>query len=82
MFVCLCVYMCLGAGGKADPTRLRLTSLSDCMNDPLASKLKWRLKKLGASADDVASLFSVEKPVCNLLPLTQEQKDNPQVRLS
>jgi hypothetical protein len=52
------------------------------MNDPLASKLKWRLKKLGASADDVASLFSVEKPVCNLLPLTQEQKDNPQVRLS
>eukprot|EP01036_Dinobryon_divergens_P034528 gene34528-44631_t len=72
------IAFCLRNNLEADPTRLRLTSLSDCMNDPLASKLKWRLKKLGASADDVASLFSVEKPVCNLLPLTQEQRDNPQ----
>jgi tRNA A37 threonylcarbamoyladenosine dehydratase len=76
----VCMYDAAGAGGKADPTRLRLSSLSDCLNDPLAAKLKWRLKKLGAAAEDVPSLFSVEKPVCNLLPLSQEQRDNPQVR--
>ena len=74
------MYDATGAGGKADPTRLRLSSLSDCLNDPLAAKLKWRLKKLGAAAEAVPSLFSVEKPVCNLLPLSQEQRDNPQVR--
>jgi tRNA A37 threonylcarbamoyladenosine dehydratase len=33
----------MGAGGKADPTRLRISALSDCINDPLASKIKWCL---------------------------------------
>lgn len=35
----------MGAGGKADPTRLRISALADCINDPLASKIKWKLKK-------------------------------------
>jgi len=68
----------MGAGGKSDPTRLRISSLSDCINDPLAAKIKWKLKKHGVSAEDVMSLFSVEKPVCDLLPLSQEQQANPQ----
>lgn len=68
----------LGAGGKADPTRLRIAALSDCINDPLAQKLKWKLKKHQVSADDVTCVFSIEKPVCELLPLSEEQKNAPQ----
>jgi len=29
----------MGAGGKADPTKLRIGSLADCVKDPLASKV-------------------------------------------
>ena len=68
----------LGAGGKADPTRLRIAPLSDCINDPLAAKMKWKLKKHGIAAETVMSVFSIEKPICNLLPLDEEQKAAPQ----
>ena len=68
----------LGAGGKADPTRIRIAPISDCINDPLASKIKWKLKKHGVAAEDVMSVFSIEKPVCNLLPLDDDQKASPQ----
>lgn len=74
----IAVLTSMGAGGKADPTRLRICSLEDCINDPLASKLKWKLKKLGVPASHVTSIFSVEKPVCSLQPLTEEQKQAPQ----
>lgn len=63
----------MGAGGKADPTRLRIAPLSDCVNDPLASKIKWKLKKYAVDAESVMSLFSIEKPTVNLLPLDEEQ---------
>jgi hypothetical protein len=42
-------------------------------------KLRWKLKKHDVSAEDVMSVFSVEKPVCELLPLDDEQKQAPQV---
>lgn len=63
----------MGAGGKADPTRLRIAPLSECINDPLAAKIKWKLKKMEVSAEDVMSIFSVEKPMCTLLPLDEDQ---------
>ena len=69
----------MGAGGKADPTRLRISALADCINDPLASKIKWKLKKHEVDPEKVMSIFSVEKPMCDLLPLEEEQKNNPQV---
>lgn len=65
-------------GGKSDPTKLRIGSLSDCVNDPLASKIKWKLKKFGVSPDDVMTVFSAEKPVKELLPLSDEQHANPE----
>lgn len=70
----------MGAGGKADPTRLRVASLNDCINDPLASKIKWKLKKAHGvgSFDDVVCVFSNEKPIANLLPLSEEQRQAPQ----
>jgi len=75
------VLTAMGAGGKSDPTRIRISPLSDCVNDPLASKIKWKLrKKHGVSADSVMCVFSVEKPRCDLLPLDEEQRLAPQVR--
>lgn len=68
----------LGAGGKADPTRMRIAPLSDCINDPLASKIKWKLKKYGVQAEQVMAVFSIEKTVSELLPLDEEQVNNPQ----
>jgi len=68
----------LGAGGKADPTRLRVAPLSECINDPLASKIKWKLKKYNISPEQVMSVFSIEKPMCNLMPLDDDQKASPQ----
>ena len=47
--------------------------------DPLAQKIRWKLKKHGVAAEDVMSVFSVEKPVCELLPLDEEQRQAPQV---
>ena len=68
----------MGAGGKADPTRLRISALSDCTHDPLATKIKWKLKKHGVLPEQVMSVFSVEQPMVNLLPLEEEQKNSPQ----
>lgn len=68
----------MGAGGKADPTRLRISCLSDCIHDPLAAKMKWKLKKHNVSSDQIMALFSIEMPVCNLLPLEEEQRNAPQ----
>ena len=36
----------MGAGGKSDPTKLRVSSLHDVINDPLAQKIRWKLKKM------------------------------------
>ena len=30
----------MGAGGKCDPTRLRIGTLGDCVKDPLAAKVR------------------------------------------
>eukprot|EP00605_Chrysophyceae_sp_TOSAG23-4_P001473 GSChrysophyteH1.ASY1.ANO1.1609.1 assembled CDS len=68
----------MGAGGKSDPTRLRVAQLTDCINDPLCSKIKWKLKKHGVAADAVTGVFSNEKPCVNLLPLSDEQAASPQ----
>ena len=48
--------------------------------DPLAMKIRWKLKKHGVAAEDIMSVFSVEKPVCELLPLDEEQRQAPQVQ--
>jgi len=70
----------MGAGAKADPTRLHLATLGDVCNDPLAAKLKWRLKKSGLSSEKTGAIqviYSSEKPRMKLLPLSAEQSENP-----
>ncbi len=72
------VFTSMGAGAKADPTKLRIATLVNCIHDPLASKIKWKLKKHNISPDDVMCIFSIENPKANLLPLDEEQRQNPQ----
>ena len=47
------VISCMGAGAKADPTRLHIGDLNDATRDPLAHKVRWHLGKLqrGLSID-------------------------------
>lgn len=71
----------MGAGGKSDPTKLCIGTLGDVVKDPLASKMKWKLKKLGLTSDDIddiMTVYSAEKPQVELLPLSDEQHGNPQ----
>jgi len=60
----------LGAGGKADPTRLRIGTLADSSQDPLAMRLRARIAKFGAkvSPELVMFVFSTEEPPVSLLP--------------
>uniref|UniRef100_K3W7Z7 THIF-type NAD/FAD binding fold domain-containing protein n=1 Tax=Globisporangium ultimum (strain ATCC 200006 / CBS 805.95 / DAOM BR144) TaxID=431595 RepID=K3W7Z7_GLOUD len=66
-----------GAGAKADPTRLQIGSLSDAVRDPLATKMRYFLKKKKVSTTSITTVFSSEKSVCKLLPLDEEQAQNP-----
>lgn len=40
----------LGAGGKADPTKIHIASLGDIVADPLANKIRWVIRKTEAQA--------------------------------
>ncbi|RLN31569.1 hypothetical protein BBJ28_00009057 [Nothophytophthora sp. Chile5] len=67
-----------GAGAKADPTRLQIGSLKDAVRDPLATKIRYFLKKKGISSSEITTVFSSEKSVCKLLPLEGEQAEKPE----
>jgi tRNA A37 threonylcarbamoyladenosine dehydratase len=79
------VISCMGAGGKADPTRLHISDLRSAANDPLASKIRQSLKKYMKEASDDTSylddmdqltiLYSSEKTVVKLADFTAEQKE-------
>ena len=72
------VVTCMGAGGKSDPTRLHMGDLNSASRDPLAAKLRNRLKQIDpmiATSDLVTAVFSSEKVVMKLADFTQEQKE-------
>jgi tRNA A37 threonylcarbamoyladenosine dehydratase len=71
----------MGAALKSDPTRILMGTLRDAVRDPLATKIKWKLKKyMGLSEEDmehIKCVFSSESLVSSLLPLTEEQQEAP-----
>lgn len=86
------VVSCMGAGGKADLTRLHISDLQSAAKDPLATKLRQALKRLlkrnngdGRNHDDtflqdteqLAILYSSERTVVPLADLTPEQQAGP-----
>lgn len=83
------VVSCMGAGGKADVTRLHVGDLQSAAKDPLATKLRQTLKKLMKvndnedctsylqDMDKLSILYSSEKTVVKLAELTPEQQEAP-----
>jgi tRNA A37 threonylcarbamoyladenosine dehydratase len=79
------VVSCFGAGAKNDPTRIQIGDIGDAIKDPLASKVRWLMKQgedpipLKSSGDyGITAVFSCQKPVCDLLSLSDSQADNPE----
>jgi len=80
------VISCMGAGGKSDVTRLHISNLRTASRDPLASKLRQKLKKMLKKVelvkdesflddmDQIAVVYSSEKTVVKLADFTEEQK--------
>ena len=68
----------LGAALKADPTRLHIGELSTTSNDPLATRLRYMLRKRKVDIENIPIVFSSEKAVREMLPLEDDQMKNPQ----
>ena len=65
-----------GAGAKVDPTRVRVGDISETNVDPLARATRVLLKRKGIM-NGVDCVYSTEKAVVNLLPLTESQEEDP-----
>lgn len=59
----------MGAGGKMDPTKLKVTDISKTYNCPFAMKVRKRLKKLNIYKN-VKVAYSDERPVYESMMLT------------
>jgi tRNA threonylcarbamoyladenosine dehydratase len=79
------VISCMGAGGKADPTRLHISDMRSAAKDPLATKIRQFLRAYmkkeytddTSYLDDMNQLtvlYSSEKTVVKLADFTAEQK--------
>jgi tRNA A37 threonylcarbamoyladenosine dehydratase len=72
----------MGAGGKSDPTKIRIGTLVESASDPLATKIKHILRReyteLDIDFEKIICCFSCQKVVANLLPLTDEQAEHPE----
>ncbi|CAO3643412.1 unnamed protein product [Cunninghamella blakesleeana] len=62
----------MGAGAKADPSRIQITDISETLEDPLARAVRKHLKKRNIEGG-VSVAYSTEKPHhVKLLPLDEE----------
>ena len=59
----------MGAGGKMDPTRLKVADISETYQCPLAQQIRKRLKSLGVKKG-IKAVFSPEVPVKESLMYT------------
>lgn len=75
-----------GAGGQKDPTQIKIIDLAKTIQDPLAAKLRERLKNLGVNKDSkgkfgILCVYSTEQltyPAQNgEVCLTKQQADGP-----
>ncbi|OLQ12280.1 hypothetical protein AK812_SmicGene3775 [Symbiodinium microadriaticum] len=73
------VVSALGSGAKDDPTQICVAKgLRDIDNDPLATKLRKICLAQGLSFDEVSFVYSSQKVQRSLLPLSEEQRANPE----
>lgn len=66
--LCVC-----GAGGKADPTRLKIADIAESTIDPLGRAVRYQLKNKYKFTGEIPALFSTEQPRCGLLPFDEDQ---------
>ena len=59
------------SGAKADPSRVRVTDLSEASLDPLARKVRHQLRAQHDIRSSIAMVLSSEKPRCSLIPVSQ-----------
>lgn len=70
----------MGAGGKCDPSALRVTDFHLVQGDKLAKRLRYLYKKkFGTQIPNFKTVFSVEKSSKNLSELEEHQKENPEI---
>lgn len=72
------VVTAMGAGGKVDPTRVHLGDISDAIKDPLASKVRYLLRKAGQEESGIPTVYSSELSARVLCPLEGEALEAPQ----
>ncbi|KAJ4754066.1 tRNA threonylcarbamoyladenosine dehydratase [Rhynchospora pubera] len=72
------VLSAMGAGARADPTRIRIADLRESTNDPLSRAVRYRLRKDYGIDGGFSVVFSLEKPKVKLLPFqTSKEEENP-----
>ena len=72
----------MGAGAKADPTRLHICNISEVVSDPLAARLRQSLRKAGMvnlQTCGINVVYSSERPTRKLCALEGEAAEAPQV---
>ncbi|KAH7656062.1 Sulfur carrier protein ThiS adenylyltransferase protein [Dioscorea alata] len=73
------VLSAMGAGARADPTRIRIADLRESTNDPLSRSVRYRLRKDYGISSGIPTVFSLEKPKVKLLPFKSPsgEEENP-----
>eukprot|EP00913_Durusdinium_trenchii_P018035 g16947.t1 len=73
------VVSALGSGAKDDPTKICVAQgLRDIDNDPLATKLRKACSTQGMDWSHISFIYSSQKVQRALLPLSDEQRSNPE----
>ncbi|KAG0368467.1 hypothetical protein BGZ54_001883 [Gamsiella multidivaricata] len=63
----------MGAGAKADPSRIQISDISETFEDPLARAVRQKIKAMGVESG-IQVVYSTEKPHhVKLLPLDETQ---------
>lgn len=71
--VCAC-----GSAAKCDPTRIRISTVENSSEDPLARAIRQKLRiNRGLSNTGIPVVYSVERTTRGLLPLKDFQAENP-----
>lgn len=74
------VFSSMGAGAKADPTRIQISDISYTIYDPLARSVRRRLRLLGVPSG-IPVVYSTEVPGdVKLLPLPDEEFEKGNVK--
>ncbi|CAI7776848.1 unnamed protein product, partial [Closterium sp. NIES-54] len=76
------VISAMGAGARADPTRIRIADISESSIDPLSRAVRQRLRKALGAAAAVEAVFSLDRPKAKLLPVADDSLQPADLQVS